>query len=229
MIQDNLKKIQEVIFSVCKQIGRDPKEIVVVGASKYTDAEHVQEAVNAGLQHVGENRIQDAIEKFEDLDCRGVKVTRHMIGHLQSNKAKQAVEYFDLIQTVDSLKLASELNKHCSQLNKNIDILIQVNTSREDQKSGISPGSVSDFIKQVVVFDRLNILGLMTMAPFVDDDNIIRSCFKELKQVFENVKKDYDGENRVIMKYLSMGMSGDYEIALEEGANMVRIGRAIFL
>ena len=228
MIQDRLAQVHKDIEAVCKRIGRNHKEVILVGASKYADAATIKEAVAAGLKHIGENKVQDAMEKFVLLDQEHVHVTRHMLGHLQTNKAKHAVEIFDLIQSVDTIKLADEIEKHAVKLNKMMEILVEVNTSGEEQKFGALEGEVLPLIEEISRCEHIRLSGLMTMAPYTPDKGVIRKCFRDLRELFDAVEDEYATHPRVEMKYLSMGMSEDYEIAIEEGSNMVRIGRAIF-
>ena len=228
MIKERLAQVHKDIEAVCKRIGRNHKEIILVGASKYADAATIKEAVAAGLKHIGENKVQDAMEKFVILDQEHVHVTRHMLGHLQTNKAKNAVEIFDMIQSVDSIKLADEIEKHAARLNKMMEILVEVNTSGEEQKFGVLEAEVLPLIEEISRCEHIRLSGLMTMAPYTQDKGIIRKCFRDLRELFDAVEDEHATHPRVAMKYLSMGMSEDYEIAIEEGSNMVRIGRAIF-
>ena len=226
MIQDNISGILDKITIVCQRIGRDPGEIVLVGVTKFADASQVNEAIQSGLRHIGENKVQEAKKKFSLIKDSDFKVTRHMIGHLQTNKIKHALESFDLIQSVDSLKLAAALEAQAAGQNRNIDILLQVNTAGEEQKFGCAPREVIALIEEIVKLNHVRLLGLMTIAPLTQDTEIVRKCFKDLRLLRDQISGKFtDG---VEMKYLSMGMTDDYEIALEEGSNMVRIGRAIF-
>ncbi len=228
MIRDRILDIRERIEAVCQKLGRDSQEIVLVGITKYADAPTIKDAIDAGLQDIGENRVQDAGKKFRILDSLNVKAKRHLVGHLQTNKIKQAVELFDIIQSVDSLKLAQELDKQGQILNKIVNILVEVNTSGEEQKFGVSPSEVIPLIEQILDLKRVNVLGLMTIASQTADQNVVRKNFRELKNLFDRVKKDFKGQERLSMRHLSMGMSNDFEIAIEEGSNMVRVGSAIF-
>ena len=228
MIKDRLAQVHKDIEAVCNRIGRNPKEIILVGASKYADTLQVKEAVAAGLKHIGENKVQDAMEKFAILDQERVHVTRHMLGHLQTNKAKHAVEIFDLIQSVDSIHLADEIEKHAVKLNKMAEILVEVNTSGEEQKFGVHLDQVLPLIEEISRCEHIRLSGLMTMAPLTKDQGVIRKCFRDLRELFDAVEDEHATHPRVAMKYLSMGMTEDYAIAIEEGSNMVRIGRAIF-
>ncbi|MBI5415835.1 MAG: YggS family pyridoxal phosphate-dependent enzyme [Candidatus Omnitrophica bacterium] len=228
MIKERLAQVHKDIEAVCKRVGRNPKEIILVGATKYADAAKIKEAVAAGLAHIGENRVQDAGEKFAVLDQQHVRATRHMLGHLQTNKAKTAVEIFDLVQSVDSSRLALEIEKHAASLNKMANILVEVNTSGEAQKFGARPEDVLALIDDISHCPHVRLSGLMTMAPYTRDQKVIRKCFRDLRELFDAVEDDFATHPRVAMKYLSMGMSDDYAVAIEEGSNMVRIGRAIF-
>ncbi|HLF17431.1 MAG TPA: YggS family pyridoxal phosphate-dependent enzyme [Candidatus Omnitrophota bacterium] len=228
MIRNNLAQIREQICDICQRVGRNPDEVTLVGVTKYADSALVQQAVEAGLKHIGENKVQDARLKFARLQEVGLKVTKHMIGHLQTNKAKDAVAIFDMIQSVDSLKLAAEVQRQAQNANKTMDVLIQVNTSGEQQKFGIRPDEAAALIQQMQDMTCLRVKGLMTIAPLTQDQNMIRRSFRDLKILKDAIVKQLPQSERVDMRYLSMGMSDDFAIALEEGSNMIRIGRAIF-
>lgn len=228
MIKDNLNNINNKIKSICARVGRDPKSIVLVAVTKYTDVISAKEAIDAGVKHVAENYAQDAIKKFEALDKLGVKVTKHFIGHLQTNKVRLILPVVDLIQSVDSLKLAQEIEKQAIKINKQMDILVQVNISGEKQKFGADKDNGFQLVKDIIGLKNIRVLGLMTMAPLAEDKNIIRECFRGLRLLRDEIIEKIGIQNNLEMKYLSMGMSADYEIALEEGANMLRIGSAIF-
>ena len=228
MIRDNIARVLDNIAQVCGKIGRDPGEIVLVGVTKYAGAAEVKEAIQAGLKHIGENKVQDARVKFLGLEEAAAKVTRHMIGHLQTNKVKQALEIFDYIQSVDSEKLAAALETQAAKINKQIDILVQVNTSGEKQKSGVSPTGALPLIEQIARLGHVRLGGLMTIAPMGQDENVIRKCFADLRLLRDKVNRQFSHVPNIAMKYLSMGMTDDFKIALEEGSNMLRIGTAIF-
>lgn len=228
MIHDNIQRILSHIEAVCRRAERDPNEITLVGITKFANVAEVREAVRAGLTHIGENKVQEARKKFSILDDLDAKVTKHMVGHLQANKVRQALEIFDYIQSVDNLKLAVAIEKQAAKLNKQIDILIQVNTAEERQKFGIEPSEVFTLIEAMANLEHVCVCGFMTMAPLVKDEEVIRKCFRDLRFLRDQTIQRFSGSERVVMKYLSMGMTGDYEIAIEEGSNMVRIGRAIF-
>jgi pyridoxal phosphate enzyme (YggS family) len=228
MILDNILAVRADIAEVCRKIGRDPGEITLVGVTKSAAVEAVKEAVTAGITDIGENRVRDARDKFIALEGFVPRPRRHMIGHLQSNKVKPAVELFDLVQSVDSPRLALELQKEARQQNKILDVLVQVNVSGEKQKFGTGPDGLFILIDLLAECEHLRCRGLMTIAPLTDDEIIVRRCFRELRELYEKARDNFSGRERVTLTYLSMGMSGDYRVALEEGANMLRIGSAIF-
>ena len=183
----------------------------------------IEEAINAGVKIIGENRVQDAKEKYQNLTAG---IEWHLIGHLQTNKVKYAVEIFNCIHSVDSIKLAQEIDKRSKQFGKIMDVLVEVNVSGEESKYGIKLEEVKPFIKNISEFLRIKVRGLMTIAPIVKDKEEVRPYFRKLRELSKEIKSK-NIEN-VKMDYLSMGMTEDFEIAIEEGANMVRIGRGIF-
>jgi len=227
MIQNNIEQILDQIKGICEIIGRDPSKIVLIGVTKFANISQIKEAMQSGLMHIGENRVQEARKKFPSLEGSS-EVTRHMIGHLQTNKVKYALEIFDFIQSVDSLKLANSIEEHAAKTNKIIDILVQVNTAGEEQKFGVTPTDIFGLISEISKLKHIRLLGLMTIAPLVQDKEIIRKCFRNLRFLRDQISERFSTSDLLEMKYLSMGMTDDFEIALEEGSNMVRIGRAIF-
>lgn len=228
MIQENIARVLDRIAAVCRRVDRDPGGITLVGITKYAEVSEIEEAIAAGLTHIGENKVQEAKRKFAGLLDAPAKVTRHMVGHLQSNKVKQALELFDCIQSVDSLDLVAAIEKHAARSGKTVDILAQVNTSAEHQKFGIAPEEALDFIAKAVTFEHVRLRGLMAIAPMAEQQDDIRKCFRDLRFLRDQALQHFVRDRRVSMQYLSMGMTNDFEIAIEEGANMVRIGRAIF-
>ncbi len=228
MIQDRLRQVSEKIENICTRLGKNAQDVTLVGVTKFANADQIVEAVKAGLSHVGENKVQQAEEKFPLLNQSNLSVTKHLIGHLQSNKAKRAVELFDMIESIDGFKLACEIDKHAGQMQKNMNVLIQVNTSGEEQKFGVAPSELVELIDSLKNLENLTIEGLMTIAPLTEEQDVIRKCFKDLKDLYDKLSHDFNLSQTVNMKYLSMGMSGDFEIALEEGSNMLRVGSAIF-
>ena len=212
-IEENIKKIK-------KEISRN---IRLVAATKTRTIEEIKQAIEAGITDIGENYIQEAEEKYSKL--RG-NVRFHFIGHLQTNKVKKAVELFDMIQTVDSLNVAKEIDKRCKDISKIMPILIEVNSGKEENKDGCMPENVESLIKEISKLKNLKVKGLMTMAPFFDNPEKDRPFFRLTKRLFDKIK----GLNipNVDMEILSMGMTDSYKIAIEEGSNMIRIGTKIF-
>lgn len=227
MIKDNITRIQKELAEACQKANRDPSEVSLIAVTKFNDAYRVKEAIDAGVKHIGENRVQEAQEKLPQLEKMGVHVVRHMIGHLQTNKVKFVVPLFDMIQSVDRLSLAQEIEKHCAKINKTMDILIEIN-SGEEQKEGVSPDKALALIEEILSLPHLHIKGLMTMAPYTDNQELVRSVFRNLRLLRDEITQKFGTKENIEMKYLSMGMSADYKIAIEEGANMIRIGTAIF-
>ena len=216
-ISDNLSVIQEKISAACLRADRDPGEVRLVAVTKTVALERIKQGMDAGLKILGENYIQEAQKKIETL---GRSVSWHFIGRLQSNKAKFAVRLFDLIHSVDTLKLAQELNRRAQIEERRLDILVQVNISGEETKGGVGPGAARDLLDQILKLDHLAVKGLMTMPPFFDQPEKARPYFAALRAL-----RDEYGPP---LTELSMGMSGDFEVAIEEGATLVRVGTAIF-
>lgn len=223
-IKDNLEQIQERIRQAAADCGRNPDEITLIGVSKRKPADLIQAAINAGHKDFGENYIQEAVEKIDSLGRDAA--CWHFIGHLQSNKAKFAVKYFDLIHTVDKFKLAKEINKQAAKIGKIQEILLQINIAREQTKSGADAGEVIGLAKEISQLDHVALKGLMCMPPFFDDPEEAREYFKAVKAI-SRVIRDANLPN-VDMAHLSMGMSNDFAVAIEEGATLVRVGTAIF-
>ena len=199
---------------------RKREEIILVAVTKNHGVEKMREVIDAGANHIGENRVQEAAEKFQTLNR---EVTRHLIGHLQTNKVKAAVKLFDVIQSVDSQHLAAALDKAAAQLDKVQDILIQVNLAREPQKSGALPEDLNALINFVEGSKNLRLRGLMMIAPNFPDVEEVRPLFRKMRELFDELKT-----SRKHFDFLSMGMTHDYKVAVEEGANLIRIGTAIF-
>jgi pyridoxal phosphate enzyme (YggS family) len=214
-IRANVDTVRQRIEQACQRSGRPPSEITLVAVTKTVDPPAVAAAFAAGISHFGENRVQEAATKIEQLAALTPHPTWHMVGHLQTNKAKKAVEIFDLIQSVDSIKLAEVLSQRTP---KTLPILLEVNIAGEDSKSGFSINEVAPALEATSSLPRLAIKGLMTIAPLVDDPEEVRPVFRKLRSLRDSLG----------LEYLSMGMTDDFEVAIEEGATMVRIGRAIF-
>lgn len=223
-IAQHLTAVQDTIRATARNCGRDPEEIRLVGVSKKKSAEQIRQAIAAGLQDLGENYIQEAVEK---IDTVGREEARwHFIGHLQSNKARFAVQYFDYIHTVDTVKLAKEIDKQAQKIGKQQKILLQVNIAEEQTKSGAARDAVIRLAKDVMAFDSLDLAGLMCMPPYFDDPEDARIYFRQLARTREDLLAA--GLAPGAMRHLSMGMSHDFTVAIEEGATLVRVGTAIF-
>ena len=200
-----------------------PGGVQLVAAAKTRQPEEILEAVEAGVRIVGENYVQEAERAYEVV---GNRAKWHFIGHLQKNKVKKAVRLFDMIETVDSVEIAREIDKRCAQNGKIIPVLIEINSGREKQKSGVFPEGVEQLVKEISAFPNIRVTGVMTMGPRFGNPEDSRPYFVETRKIFERIKKL--NVPNVEMKYLSMGMTNSYKIALEEGANIVRIGSKIF-
>jgi len=223
MIKNNLTAIQENITRIALNCGRNPNSIKLVAVSKRFPVESILDAHAAGQILFGENYLQEAADKKEIIKDRA---RFHFIGHLQSNKARVAAEIFDMIETIDRVKIATVLNRHLQQLNKKLDILIQVNIGYDSDKSGALPEEAEVLLRQIKTLSNLQPKGLMTMPPYTEDLTKTRGFFKDLKLLADELQtKELLPEKHV---ELSMGMSSDYEIAIEEGATFIRIGTAIF-
>lgn len=216
--------MNEIIRKTAQQCGRDPDSIHLVAVSKTKPIDMIKRAIDAGVSILGENYIQEARDKYNALETYGV--SWHFIGHLQTNKAKYAVKMFDLIHTVDSLKLALELDKQAKKIGKKQHILIQINMGMETTKSGIHENETFHLVKEISLLENISIRGLMTMPPFFDPAEKIRPFFTALRVLRDKIRDA--SIPHIPMDELSMGMSGDYPIAIEEGATLVRIGTAIF-
>ncbi len=219
-IAENIAQVLERVNVAEMKYGRREGEVTIVGISKTFGADAIIDAVSAGITHIGENRVQEAEMKFPGTNG---KFKRHFVGHLQSNKVNKALRLFDIIHSVDSLKLAMKIAS--SGVNDK-ELLLEVNTSGEESKFGVEPEKTFELLQEIIETTGLTISGLMTVGPRTDSENDIRSAFRKLKSLYEKAaNSQIDG---IDMRYLSMGMTNDFEIAIEEGSNMVRIGRAIF-
>ncbi len=223
-MRQRLEQIKERIRQAAESCNRDAESVRLVAVSKTIPAETVKDAIKSGVTILGENYVQEVREKFNALVQ--YPVSWHFIGHLQSNKAKYAVRLFDLIHSVDSLKLARELHKEAQKADKVQPILVQVNNSGEGTKSGISAKEVPGLISEISRMENLSIKGLMTMPPYFYQPEKVRPFFAALRELRDEIKKQAPAN--VSMEELSMGMTGDFEVAIEEGATLVRIGTAIF-
>ncbi len=224
MIKENLKIVQENIQeSIAKRHNSISDEVLLVAVTKNHDVNAMHEAIDSGCVVIGENRVQEAMQKAEILNR---DVTWHLIGHLQTNKAKYAVKLFDMIESVDSIKLAEALNKEAGKINKVQNILVQVNLVKEASKAGVYLEDLPELLAKVDTLDNLKLMGLMFIAPKVENLENVRPMFAEMYKLFKQVQaQDFKTAD---IKYLSMGMTHDYQIAIEEGANIVRVGTGIF-
>ena len=222
-IKENIDFIEEKIAAACERSGRKREEVLLLAVSKTIDVPRIKEAVECGLTSLGENKVQEIMDKYEPM---GEGVKWHLIGHLQTNKVKYIIDKVDLIHSVDSLKLAEEINKRAAAKNIVADILLEVNVAEEDSKFGIKTAECEERVREISQLQNVRIRGLMTVAPFVEDAEENRPYFKQLKQLLVDINnKKIDNVN---MDILSMGMTGDYEVAIEEGATIVRVGTGIF-
>lgn len=215
-VANNLQAIKAEIRQACEKSNRNPEDITVIGVTKYVTIERTEEAIAAGIKNLGENRSQGFIEKYEHFHD---KVNWHFIGTLQTRKVRDIVDKVTAIHSLDRMSLAKEIEKRAS---KPIDCFLQVNVSGEDSKHGLHPDEVIPFINELNDFSKINIVGLMTMAPHADDEQLLRNVFKNLARLRDSVR-DSNLKNAPC-SYLSMGMSNDYRIAIEEGATHIRIG-----
>jgi len=213
MIKENVQKILNEL----------PQGVELIAAAKTRTSEEISEAIEAGVKIIGENYLQESLDIFKII---GKRAKYHFIGHLQKNKIKKAVGMFDLIETVDSRETAEEINGRCKQINKIMPVLIEINSGREKQKFGVFPEMAEELIKNVSSFKNIKVMGLMTMGPRFGDPEDSRPYFIETRKIFEKIKSLNLPNTE--MKYLSMGMTNSYKVAIQEGANMVRIGTKIF-
>ena len=220
-IAERLVQLTLEVSHVCARCGRNPRDVTVVAVTKTHSAEILRLAVDAGLTEIGENRVQEAEAKFTQI---GHIAHYHLIGHLQSNKAKKAVQLFDVIQSVDSLGIAQEISRRAGEIGKTMECLIEVNSSGEAQKFGVQPAATLALAEEIVRLPHLRLTGLMTVGPLTDDPDRIRVAFRECRLLFEQMRTGFGPQVAV----LSMGMSGDFETAIEEGSTMIRIGTLLF-
>lgn len=225
-IEYNIREVQKRIQRTCRLAGRDPDSVTVVLATKTVPTERILEASSFGYSIVAENRVQEAEEKIEALGDRWKELEWHFIGHLQSNKVNKVIRFASMVQSIDRMKIVRKMHRRLKKVDQSIDVLIQVNVSGEPSKYGIEPSSAIPFIEKTASFDRLRIKGLMTIGLFSDDRPRVRAGFQLLRRLRDEI--DVLNIPGVEMKHLSMGMTNDFEIAIEEGATMIRPGRAIF-
>ncbi len=220
-IEQRLQQISERIDSACSKVGRDPAGVRLLAVTKTFPPEAVDEACRAGLDQMGESRIQEARQKLPLCSSR---ITWHFIGHLQRNKVREAVEYFSMIHAIDSLRLLEAVDKACAEVGKRLPVLLEVNVSGEASKYGIPPGEVPQILDVAGRFLNVDIAGLMTIPPFSAEQEDARKYFKKLREL----RDQWAGSHGFALKELSMGMSHDFEVAIEEGATWIRLGSMIF-
>ncbi|MHC4455582.1 MAG: YggS family pyridoxal phosphate-dependent enzyme [Planctomycetota bacterium] len=235
-ISKRIELVKESIGAACSRVGRDPGEIKLVVVTKSASTDEIEEVIALGLCELGENRVQrlkkvsgliaDFMSKEEDGSANPAEVNWHMIGHLQRNKVRQVLPIASLIHSVDTLRLAEEINNSAAKLNLRPKVLLQVNTSKEPQKYGVPVGAATHLAEQIETLPNLQLIGMMTMAPLTHNKDVVRACFVRARELFIEMR----GEKIVGPQFteLSMGMSSDYEVAVEEGATILRIGSAIF-
>lgn len=223
MIKENIKQVEKNIENACKRAERDVKEVTLIAVSKTKPVSMLEEAYESGCRHFGENKVQELVEKYEVLPK---DIKWHMIGHLQRNKVKYIVDKVYLIHSVDSLRLAEEISKEAVKKNVNVNILVEVNVAQEESKFGTTTEAAIEFVKEISSLPNISIQGLMTIAPYVENAEENRQYFAKLRQLSVDImQKNIDN---VSMGVLSMGMTGDYQVAVEEGATYVRVGTGIF-
>ena len=224
-IISNLNKVRAEIKKAAAAADRDPKVVKLLAVSKNQNIESIKILNEAGVEFFGENRVQELEDKNNKLIADNVKLNWHFIGHLQRNKVKylMRMENCKMIESIDSFRLAKEVNKRAKKNNRIIPVLVEINIAGDENKFGITPDRAEEFLKKIVNFDNLKIEGLMTVLPYLDDEEKLRDYFKEMKALFDKLS-----ENVIKLNELSMGMTNDYQIAVEEGATIVRVGRAIF-
>jgi pyridoxal phosphate enzyme (YggS family) len=223
-IKENIDIILDRVARAAIRSGRKLEDITVIAVSKTVDAARAREAVENGLINLGENRVQELVSKYEQLS--DIDVKWHLIGHLQKNKVKYIIDKVELIHSVEDLDLAMEINKRAIQHNLIANVLIELNIGEEESKFGLQEESVYDFVKAMEDFSNIRVLGLMTVAPYSENPEDIRWVFKKMNEIFHKISAM--NLKNTEMKYLSMGMTNDFEVAIEEGANIIRIGTAIF-
>ena len=224
-IAGNIERVREIIAEAAEKSGRTADDVLLLAVTKLHSPEEMNEAIDAGATDIGENKVQEVLEKYDK-----VKPVRwHLIGHLQTNKVRQIIDKVVMIHSVDSLHLAREIEKRAEQAGLTMDILIQTDPAAQETKFGVDPADLSVLIRDIAAeCPHIKVRGLMCIAPFCEDPEDTRPFFREVKKIFDRCREEFDGEGNVDMKYLSMGMTNDFRIAVEEGSNLVRVGTAIF-
>ena len=222
-IKDNINTISQDIRDICIRTGKDPDSITIIAVTKTIDPDRINCAIGCGIQNIGENKVQEIMAKYENIE---ENVNLHLIGHLQTNKVKYIIDKVVLIHSVDSISLAKEIGRRAEKAGIVKNVLVQVNVAQEETKYGIDYDEIDGFVQQLSQLTGIKVMGLMTIAPYYEDVELARPVFRRLKEKYDMLAKA-DIPN-VEMKYLSMGMTNDYKLAIEEGSNMVRIGTGIF-
>lgn len=230
-IAGNIERVREIIAEAAEKSGRSADDVLLLAVTKLHTPEEMNEAVASGITDIGENKVQEVLAKYDSVE----PVRWHLIGHLQTNKVRQIIDKVVMIQSVDSLHLAEEIEKRSAQAGITMDILIQTDPADQETKFGVDPSELDKLIEDIASgCPHIRIRGLMCIAPFCEDPEDTRPFFREMKSVFDRCREKYSGDaacggfDNVDMKYLSMGMTNDFRIAVEEGSNLVRVGTAIF-
>ncbi len=222
-IKSNIEYIQELKGKAAEKSGRKPEDVLLVAVTKLHHPDEMNEAIDAGITDIGENKVQEILDKYDRVN----PVRWHLIGHLQTNKVKYIIDKVSMIHSVDSMKLAKEIDKRAAQHNLVMDILVQVNSAEEESKFGITTAETDQLIADIAEqCPNIRIKGLMCIAPFEDDPEDVREYFAEVKQIYDKYVNEKN--ERIDFTYLSMGMTHDFEVAIEEGSNLIRVGTAIF-
>ena len=222
MLQDNISSVMNRVKDACEKVGRDMSDITVIAVTKFVDEENINRAIDLGITAIAENKAQEIKRKYPEVQS----VSWHMIGVMQTNKVKMIIDLVDMIQSVDREGLIDEIDSRAAKSKKVMDILIQVNIAKEAQKSGVDTEHLEELIQYASNKSNIRVRGLMAIMPDIEDEPLLRMYFANMKKIFDQYAKREI--KHVKMEYLSMGMSGDFEIAIEEGANMIRIGSALF-
>jgi len=222
-IRDNIANISRNIRDICVRTGKDPGSITIIAVTKTVAADRINYALGCGIHNIGENKVQEIMAKYENVEGN---VNWHLIGHLQTNKVKYIIDKVELIHSVDSLSLAEEISRRALKAGLVKNILVQVNVAQEDTKFGVDYEETDSFVKQLSELPGIRVKGLMTIAPYYEDTELVRPVFRRLKEKYDDLAEA--NITNVEMKYLSMGMTNDFKAAIEEGSNMVRIGTGIF-
>lgn len=222
-IEENLDIIKKNIYEASHRSG-ESKDVILLAATKMNDADRINFAISKGLKYIGENKVQELLEKYDKIDKENVTI--HFIGHLQSNKVKYIIDKVDMIQSLDSLSLAKEIDRQAKKHGIVMNVLVEINAENEESKSGIAPENVESFLREVSKFENIRVMGLMSIPPVMTDESVQRKIFNKIYKIYVDISQK--NIHNISMMYLSLGMSDDYTIAIEEGANLVRVGTALF-